>query len=122
MKDNSREEISDLQTSVRSLRAVLNRLQKSDGKFSPTDETTLNAAIELAQHIETKLEVCVAALGTHSQQDSDFQRGASENRDNRADGVESEDSKVHSEKAENARRENPTNPGQLKHATAARKH
>ncbi len=114
----AREEISELQSDVRNLKTILNRLNKSAGKFTPTDETTLASAIDLAQHIETKLETCVAALGTASEYDKADQRGGAENRDNRADGVESADSKEHSEKAEHARRENPTHPGQLKHATA----
>ncbi len=114
----SREEISELQSDVRNLKAVLNRLNKSSAKFAPTDETTLASAIELSNHIETKLETCVAALGTASEYEKADQRGGAENRDNRADGVESADSKEHSEKAEHARRENPTHPGHLKHATA----
>ncbi len=114
----SREEISELQSDVRSLKAILNRLNKSAGKFTPTDETTLASAIDLTQHIETKLETCVAALGTASEYDKADQRGGAENRDNRADGVESADNKVHAEKAEHARRDNPSHPGQLKHATA----
>ncbi len=114
----AREEISELQSDVRNLKALLNRLNKSSGKFTPVDETTLNSAIEVAQHIETKLETCVAALGTASEYDKADQRGGAENRDNRADGVESADSKEHAEKAEAARLHNPTKPAALKHATA----
>lgn len=82
---NSREEISELQSDVRNLKALLNRINKSAAKFSPTDETTLASAIELTQHIETKLDTCVAALGTVSNYDLADQRGSTERRDNSAD-------------------------------------
>jgi hypothetical protein len=113
-----REALSELQSDVRSLKAVLNRLNKSSGKFTPVDETTLASAIVLADHLETKLEACVAEIGTLSEYDKADQLGGSQNRDNRADGVESDDSKEHSAKAEAARRDNPTSPGKLKHASA----
>ncbi len=114
----SREAVSELQSDVRNLKALLNRLNKSAGKFTPVDETTLNSLIDLAQHIETKLETCVAALGTVSEYDTADQKGGAENRDNRADGVEALESKPHAEKAEAARQHNPTKPAALKHATA----